>query len=134
MATRLGMERCFNIKLPKEINDVNDYFWDKNKKQQNFSKDNFKKLVKESRRFEVKDIQSLEYALKDLYKEIYLNEEDEIIGLKTPWDSVNKIISGGKYGQLIVVSAKPKVGKKTWVLNWMKHISQAEEMHTLLYC
>jgi len=134
MSIRLGMDRCYNVKLPKESKDANNYFWDILQEKKAYTKNDFLKLVKDARRFEVKDTMSLQYALKEVYKDIYTNDEDELIGLQTPWKKLNKLIRGAKLGHLVVVTAKPKVGKTTWVLNWMYGLSDRYEVPTAMYC
>lgn len=133
MATRLGMDRCFNIRLPSDFKDVNEYFWDKEQQKKRHRKVDFLKLAKDARRFEVRDTMSLQYALKEVYKDIYLNDEEELYGFRTPWAKVNRVMRGAKKGHLVVVSAKPKTGKTTWVLNWMKYLSETGTP-TAIYC
>ena len=134
MALRLGMSRCYNVKIPKDIKDANEYFWDVQTGKQRYKKIDFEKLVKDARRFEVRDTMSLQYALKEVYRDIYINDEDELIGLQTPWKKMNKILRGAKPGQLIVVTAKPKTGKTLFVLNWMYGLSERYEISTAMYC
>ena len=73
-ATRLGMDRCLNVKLPNLFKDrktdINNYFWDDIKQKKRHTKADFRKLVKEARRFEVRDSVSLRYALKDVQKDL----------------------------------------------------------------
>lgn len=133
MSLRLGMDRCHNVIIPNEFKDANEYFWDKKKRKRRHTKSQFQELVKEAKRFEVHGTMSLQYALREVWKDIYKNDEDELIGLQTPWKKVNKIIRGAKPGQLIVVTAKPKVGKTTWVLNWMRGLGN-REVHTGMFC
>ena len=111
-SSRLGMDRCYNVELPDDVKDVNEYFWDSKKHKRRHTKKDFMQLVGEARRFEPKDVMSLEYALKDLYREKFFNDELENDGFKTQWSGVNKILSGAaKPGELVVVSGPPKVGK-----------------------
>lgn len=124
-AKRLGMDRCYNVTLPTDYKDVNEYFWDAENKKQRFAKEDFLKLVKDARRFEPNDVMSLEYALKDLYKEKFFNDELENDGFTTQWEGINRILRGAaKPGELVVVSAPPKVGKTSFVLNWMVHLAK----------
>lgn len=134
MAFRLGLDRCYNVKLPKEFKDANNYFWDVLKEKKAHAKSDFQKLIKEARRFEVKNTMSLQYALREVSKDIYMNDEDELIGFQSPWSKFNKLIRGAKPGQLIVVTARPKVGKTTWVLNWMYGLSKYYDIPTGMFC
>lgn len=134
MAKRLGLDRCLNVRLPKEIKDVNQFFWDDEAEKQRNTKTEFMALVKDARKFEVEDVTSLKYALKDLHKDLFLEERDEIFGFQTPWKRVNKLIRGAKPGHLVVVSANPKVGKTSIVLQWMVDLAKRNEVNGLFYC
>jgi len=133
IAERLGLDRCFNIELPKSIKDVNKYFWNDEKHEENYSLKDFLKLKQLARRFEVRNIMSLKDTLKEIHSDLFLADEDEIYGFETPWSRVNKIMGGAKKGYLVIVSSPPKIGKTTFVLNWMLSLSK-EDVPTLLYC
>ena len=111
MAKRLGLDRTFNVVLPKGIKDVNEYFWDKENKEKRNTKKDFIKLVKESKKISIPDVITLNEGYKELIKKKSILDEDEIYGLQTPWAKVNKILKGAKPGHLVVVTANPKVGK-----------------------
>jgi len=135
MADRLGFDRCKNVKLPVEFKDVNEYFWDASKKQSRHQLKDFKGLVKESKKFSVRDAVSLKDACKDILKDRYLNDEDEISGLETPWNCMNKLLRGGaKMGQLIVVSSPPKRGKTRFVMNWQRYLGNKGTAAGLYCC
>ncbi len=126
VATRLGLDRCFNILLPKIEGlpkvDVNDYFWDQATGKPRHTRLDFQKLVKSARRYEVTDVISLRDAIKDAYKFRFLADEDEVMGFPTPWPKVNKLTNKGtRPGHLVVVSGVSKVGKTTWVQNWLRY-------------
>lgn len=134
-AARLGFDRCFNVVLPKPFKDVNNYFWnEKEKKPTGNTKKDFQLLVRDARRFEVKDTVSLKDALKELHKDIFLGDEDEIKGFDTPWWNVNKLMGGAKPGHLVVVTAPPKIGKTTFVWNWMRYLAKDQDIPCALYC
>ena len=128
MSTRLGMDRCFNIVLPNDeiiedrkktkLKDLNQYFWDKDKKKDRYSIKKFKKLSRASTKFKIKDVMSLTETFHELIKDKYTCNEDELFGFPTPWKKVNDILPAPKPGMLIVVTASPKVGKTSWVLNY----------------
>lgn len=135
VASRLGYDRCFNIVVPRESKDINNYFWDsKEKKSTGRTLKDFQKLAKDAKRFEVRDTQSVKEALKEIYKDIFVANEEETYGLDTPWDNVNKIMGGSKPGHLVVVSAPPKIGKTTFALNWMRYLAKDTNTSTYLYC
>lgn len=106
LAKRLGYERCFNVELP-EGQDVNDFFKDHDLQE-------FQVLVHQARKFDLPGIISLNTAI-GLLKSQMLGGENQ--GLPTPWPNVNRITKGFHPGDLIIVSAFPKVGKTSWALN-----------------
>lgn len=111
-AKRLGLNRCYNVKLPDKYKDVNDFFWDKKgKKSTGNTKKEFQKIVKDARQFQIKNIISLRDAYKDLHKFLFTADEEELIGFQTQWPKFNKLFGGAKPGHLVVVTAAPKIGK-----------------------
>lgn len=132
LAKRLGLGKCYNIVLPDNVKDVNEFFWDFDKKEQRYTLDEFKILMKGAKQFEIKGVMSIHDALQELNREIRLGVEDRIYGIPTPWDKLNEAMGGGaKPGQLIVVAARPKVGKSTILLNWLNHLDRTEGTPTL---
>ncbi len=136
MAKRLGFDRCFNVLLPKSdsVKDINEYFWDAEAKKQNFGIEDFNKLLKDARKFEVKGTVSLRDAMKDLHKDRFTSDADEVIGFQTPWKKVNKVLRGSKPGELVVVTGKSKSGKSTFVLNWMLGLAQQDITSYMFQC
>lgn len=45
-------------------------------------------------------------------------------GLQTPWSNVNKLVKGFQAGDLIIVSAPPKIGKTTWCLDIARNLTR----------
>lgn len=132
LAKRLGMGKCYNILIPEDTKDVNEFFWDSENKTQRNTLDDFKILMKAAKQFEVKGLMSIHNALQELNREIKLGVEDRIYGIPTPWPKLNEAMGGGaKPGQLIVVAARPKVGKSTIMLNWLNHLDKYENTPTL---
>lgn len=126
MAERLGLNRCYNIKLPKGIKDVNEYFWNSEKqKRTGKTKKDFNKLVKHSMRFEALDCIRAKDAIKELAIDHETADEDELVGFDSPWRRLNKIIKGVRPGYLVVVSAFPKIGKTTFMLDWARYVSRS---------
>lgn len=134
MADRLGFDRCYNIVLPSEIKDANEYFWNKDTKKPNHTLDQFQKLIKDARKFSVRDAVTQKDALKDILKLRWEGDDDEIRGLQTPWRGLNKLIRGAKFGQLIVVTGKAKTGKTRFLLNWQRYLANQHEIVTGFYC
>lgn len=132
LAKRLGLGKCFNIVLPDEVKDVNEFFWDFEKKVPRYGLEDFKTLMRGAKQFEIKGVMSIHAALQELNREIRLGVEDRIYGIPTPWSKINEAMGGGaKPGQLIVIAARPKVGKSTIMLNWLNHLDRLEGTPTL---
>lgn len=133
MAHRLGIDRVFNILLPNDVKDVNEFFWDNEKKEKRYSKKDFNKLIKSAKKFNVKDVMTLNETYSELIRKKTILDEDEIYGLQTPWHKVNKILKGSKNGFLVVVTGNSKTGKTTWVLNWMLYLASME-IRSFMFC
>jgi len=114
LANRLGMGRCYNVLLPEDTKDPNDFL-------KKYNLDNFESITAKSKQFEVPDVESLREVMDNIYRKRFLENNEEVIGYTTPWKKVNDIIGGFKEGYLVVISAKPKVGKSTMALNLMEH-------------
>lgn len=136
IAKRLGMKRCYNVVIPQEeivenkkkvkLKDANQYFWDKDNKKERHSQKDFKNLLKYAQQFQVKDVMSLTSALRQLIKDRFVENEEETQGFITPWKKINNILPKSKPGFFVVVTANPKVGKTTWVMNWFLSIAGPE--------
>ncbi len=108
LAKRLGYNRCFNIELP-EGQDVNDFF------NNGHGVFDFGEFVQEAHRFDLPGVISADTAIELLQRQ--KAQGDDEAGLQTPWENVNRLTKGFKPGDLIILSAPPKIGKTTWALN-----------------
>ncbi|MDY0187582.1 MAG: DnaB-like helicase C-terminal domain-containing protein [Syntrophus sp. (in: bacteria)] len=107
-ARRLGYDRCFNVVLP-DGQDVNEYF------RSGHDLFEFQALIGESGQFDVAGIMNFANGLKQLQDE--LKKPDQTPGIRTGWTEVDRIIKTGFMpGELIVLSAPPKIGKSTFAL------------------
>lgn len=106
LAKRLGYNRCFNIELP-EGQDVNDFFKD-------HDIFDFQTLVRQARKLDLPGVISVSTAIGLLAREKQTVEGEE--GLLTPWSNVNRIIKGFHAGDLVILTAFPKIGKTSWAL------------------
>lgn len=121
---RLGYDRCFNVVLP-DGQDVNEFF----REHDIFE---FQALVNEARQFDVSGIISIEQGFEKFRAEV--SKPEMTTGLTTPWPSVNKRIrTGFQPGELIVLSAPPKIGKSTWALQVATH-SALQGTPSLFFC
>ncbi len=105
VAKRLGYNRCFNVVLP--VKDANDFFLKHNA-------DDFRRYLAAAKQFSLPGVISARDALDLLHGELASGSEKA--GILTPWQNVNRIISGWRPGDLIVVTALPKTGKTTFCL------------------
>lgn len=134
MAKRLGMNRCHNIVIPQEdikedgkkktLKDANQYFWDKDNRKERYTEKDFKKLVNKAKQFQVKAVMSLTEAYRELIKLRHTADDDELIGHITRWQRINRILPRSKPGYFVVVTANPKVGKTSWVMDWFTDLSK----------
>lgn len=125
VARRLGYSRCFNVSLP-EGQDINDFF--------RSGKDifDFQNLTNQARQFDVAGIMSFEAGLDYFLEKLKCPELQT--GIITPWGSVNRLIpTGFQAGELIVLSAPPKIGKSSWSLQIAWH-SALKDIPSLFYC
>ncbi|WP_028895388.1 DnaB-like helicase C-terminal domain-containing protein [Syntrophorhabdus aromaticivorans] len=123
IARRIGLERCYNVILPTK--DVNEFV------TQEHTKDEFQRLVAEARQFDVENVCSIHQAFADLSREY--DKQHDATCLSPHWPSVEKLTGDFQAGDLIVVSAKEKTGKTTWVLN-MAHQWAKQGHPVLFYC
>lgn len=114
LARRLGLGRCHNVILPEDVKDPNDYF-------QKYTVDDFKRLAKKSRQFQVRGARGLKEMMQNLYNKRFVEDEEETSGFDTPWPRVNRIIGPLKGGHLFVLAGKPKSGKSSIALNLMRY-------------
>lgn len=115
LAQRLGMDRCYNIVLP-DAKDPDEWFF-----EVGHTADEFKELMRKAKQFDVENIITANAALADLQRAMEIGDVDGYQGLQTPWPSVNKRLGGMKGGDLILLGARPKIGKTSWALNIALH-------------
>ena len=114
IAKEIGLHKCYNVKLPDDVKDPNDFI-------QKYSLEEFNALTRKAKQFDVEDSISLEKAMQTLYEQRFIENNEDVIGYHTQFKKVNKILGPLKPGYLVVMAAKPKVGKTTMALNWLRH-------------
>jgi replicative DNA helicase len=125
VAKRLGFGRVFNIKLPEDINDVNEFFC------KGGTKDEFDRLIEKAKIFSLPGVLSIEDALAEVYRKSLEGEESF---LYTPWKKVNKLLGGGlRKKDLIVIGAPPKIGKTTFSLQISVNLAK-QRIPVLFFC
>jgi hypothetical protein len=124
-ARRLGYDRCFNIALPDQ-QDVNEFF--------HSGKDifDFQNLINKAERFDVFGIMSIDQALNRFSEK--LTRPELQTGILTPWPTVNRLIpTGFQAGDLVVLSAPPKMGKTTFGLQITSSCA-LKDLPSLYFC
>lgn len=105
--------------------DVNEFF-------QAHTITEFKTLVWDAQQFDVAGILSIEDGLEKIRQEI--QKPEQRAGLGTPWPEVNRLIKTGfQPGELVILSAPPKIGKSTWALQLTTHTA-LQGIPSLFYC
>ncbi|MGV8057877.1 MAG: DnaB-like helicase C-terminal domain-containing protein [Smithellaceae bacterium] len=125
-ARRLGYDRCFNVVLP-DGKDINEYF----QAGADIYND-FQTLVNEARQFDIAGVMSFDNGLIKFKED--LQRPGQSSGLKTGWPSLDRIIKTGFMpGELIVLSAPPKIGKSTLALQIVSYNSLLD-IPELFFC
>jgi 5S rRNA maturation endonuclease (ribonuclease M5) len=127
LAKRLGYNRCRNVEMnfPNGGKDVNDLF------QCGGDVFSFQVLLNEARPFDLPGVISFDTALDLLKAERAKGTESQ--GLMTPWARVNRLCRGFRPGDLIIVTAVPKIGKTSWCLNIARELI-LQGTPVLFYC
>ncbi len=123
LARRLGYDRCWNILLPEDCNDVNDLLV---QKKETFL-EAFNGLIGDACRFDVDGIVS---AFQELEAAFTYSARDEN---SSPWPALNSKLDI-EPGHLVCLSADPKVGKTSMSLEWCRHRVNHYEDPVLFYC
>ncbi len=73
-------------------------------------------VINEKRTSEFRTIQEVVSSTKEHLEKLSTNK-GEVTGLSTGWERIDKITTGLHEGQLIIIAARPAVGKSAWALN-----------------
>lgn len=122
-ARRIGIDRCYALNLPSK--DVNEFLI------AGGTAEEFAKLLKEARRFDVEHVKSLADAVDLLEEELFLSQGQA--GLVPPWPEVARITGDFEAGDLIVMSGKPGTGKTTFAMNILYSLARLKKPG-LLFC
>jgi replicative DNA helicase len=111
------------VELP-DGQDVNDFF-------KLYDLAEFRRVVKLARPFDVAGVMDIYRGLELLRAE--KDRPEQTAGIKTGWDSIDKLIKTGFCpGELIVLSAPPKIGKSSLALQICAH-NAIQETPALFY-
>ena len=129
LASRLGLDRCYNVQIP-DAKDPDEYFF-----VAGHSAEDFEQLLKRSKLYDIKNLVALDSALKRLRDQL-LSKDVTNLGLMSPWPELNRLTKGFRDGELIVLSAPPKVGKTTLALNEADYLARLSvpRVPVLFYC
>ena len=73
-------------------------------------------VVKDRRSTEFRDIKEVLTSTKNNLEQLS-TLKGEITGIPTGWERIDKITTGLHEGELIIIAARPAVGKSAWALN-----------------
>ena len=126
LASRIGLEKCLKIALPKDTKDINEYF------QKGGTTEGFEELKKHAVLFDVTGVTSSRDALGQLEDELN-GKVDLAPTYTTPWPELNRLV-GFEDGDVIDIVAPEKVGKTTFGLNLLDHMVKTYGEDGLLVC
>jgi replicative DNA helicase/5S rRNA maturation endonuclease (ribonuclease M5) len=128
-AKQLGLERCYMVPFDEETKDANAYlircdpdYRDGDSINQ-LRSDFVERFLKPAKPIDIEGVISVSNALEQLLNQ---SSELEISELDTPWECVNRLLDrrGFSGGDLVVVTANPGIGKTTWALNIIHHLTK----------
>ncbi len=79
-------------------------------------------VVKDRRSTEFRDIREVLRSTKDNLEKLSMLK-GEVTGISTGWDRIDKITAGLHPGELIIVAARPAMGKSAWALNLATNVA-----------
>jgi len=121
LARRMGFDKCYNVLLP--MHDANEVL-------KVMGGPELARAVQQREQFEVHGVVTAADAMLQCRTRAELGDE----GFTTPWESVNRLLGPGwQPGDLVILSAKVKIGKTTWALNQGIHLAKLGEP-SLVYC
>lgn len=126
VARRLGYDRCFNVVLPDGL-DINEYFM-----AGNAIADFIRYVSDNARQFDVAGVMSFADGLMKFKED--LQRPEQSTGIRSGWPSLDRIIKTGFMpGELVVLSAPPKIGKSTLALQIVSYNSLLD-IPALFFC
>lgn len=134
MAKRIGLEKCFNVKLPefktkdgKDGKDINEWF------MAGHTLDELKELMQSAKQFNPEGVYGTMDVLDQLEAEIQGRDVMQPkYSFKHP--AVNAKAGGMEPGDVVDVMAQAKIGKTTYALNEFDHINATYGDSTLMFC
>lgn len=127
-AVRLGLDRCYLMEVPKSsgVKDWNDLY---QKNPDKFAS-RVKKAYKNAKPYSMLNV----FTLKETFEELDLADELPDEGLPTPWKHFDKVSGKMQPGDLVVLSAPPKLGKTNLALNVSVNLARKKKIPALFWC
>jgi hypothetical protein len=109
-ADRMGLERCYYIQIPPTVKDINEFFL------QGGNSHEMDRLINQAKKFDVEHVSQIGDIIK---REIMRREKVDVTEdrLHFPWAKLDYLTDGLVGGDLVILSAKPGIGKTTMALN-----------------
>lgn len=105
LVNQLGLDRSFLFRF-KGFKDANDYFLAQTDLD-----------FKAAKQKKVKNVVTLQESISKIFE----RKQQPELAIGTPWQPVNRLLYGIEPGDLITLSATPKIGKTTFALNIAIH-------------
>ena len=78
-------------------------------------------------------IDKLVLTLLDRVNELHDNGADDVTGVRTGYFDLDKLTAGLQKGDLLVLAARPSMGKTAFALNIAEHVAVKEELPVLVF-
>jgi 5S rRNA maturation endonuclease (ribonuclease M5)/KaiC/GvpD/RAD55 family RecA-like ATPase len=126
LASRIGIDKCLKITLPKEVKDIGEFFC------KGGTVEGIEELKAAARLFDITGVTSSKDALQQLEDELN-GKVDLAPTYISPWPELNKLV-GFEAGDVIDIVAPEKVGKTTLGLNLLDHMVKTYGEDGLFVC
>lgn len=93
------------------------------------------KLINLIKKRRTSQIMEIDKASNIVYEQIqkYSENKSDLTGLDTGYPKLNKVTLGFQKGELIILAARPSVGKSTYAINLATQISKINKAHVALF-
>ena len=111
--------------LETEIEDINDFLLQ--------SEEKFKTSIEKRKVSKFKTSEEIAAKVKMEIDTMKAVGEDELTGLSTGYKKLNKLTQGFRPGEMIVVAARPSVGKTALTLNFALNIATSKQIPVAIF-
>lgn len=126
MASRIGIDKCLKISLPKDVKDINEFFAKRG------TLEAFEKLKAAAKLFDITGVTSAVDALQQLEDELN-GKVDLAPKYISQWPELNRLV-GFEDGDVIDIVSPEKQGKTTLAMNLLDHMVAQYGEDGLLVC